>query len=259
MVRALLALGDEEQGAAGCWPEVPPKLAEHAEVTGARSALALAAEGRRAQKQMKAMERRLAADPADHEARYELATALNAAGQRAEAADALLEIARHDRAWREDAARLQLLKFFEAWGFDDPADHRRTAQAFSVAVPVNDDPNEVVLPTEFPVFPLAGALLLPHGRLPLNIFEPRYIAMVDDSLGAGRVFGMIQPNPRAASDEHGQGLYRVRLPRAADQLFRDRRWPLPDHADRAEPLRSRRRTACPARLPPRAGELRAVP
>ena len=64
---------------------------------------------------------RLAADPADHEARFELATALNAAGQRQEAAEALLEIFRQDRTWREDAARQQLLRFFEAWGFADPA------------------------------------------------------------------------------------------------------------------------------------------
>jgi Lon protease-like protein len=65
------------------------------------------------------------------------------------------------------------------------------------------------LPTEFPVFPLAGALLLPRGRLPLNIFEPRYLAMVEDSLGAGRMFGMIQPDPHGAEGETGPGLYRV--------------------------------------------------
>ncbi len=65
-------------------------------------------------------ERRLAADPLDHDARYELATALNAAGQRQEAADALLEILRRDRSWNEGAARLQLLKFFEAWGNTEP-------------------------------------------------------------------------------------------------------------------------------------------
>ena len=47
--------------------------------------------------------------------------ALNAADERAEAADALLEAIRRDRAWNDEAARKQLLKFFEAWGFDDPA------------------------------------------------------------------------------------------------------------------------------------------
>jgi Lon protease-like protein len=65
------------------------------------------------------------------------------------------------------------------------------------------------LPTEFPVFPLAGALLLPRGRLPLNIFERRYLAMVEDSLGAGRLFGLIQPDPHRPESESGPGLYRV--------------------------------------------------
>ena len=120
LIRALLALGDEDQ-AADALAQVPAKLADHAEVAGARSALALAAEGRAAAGQLGAYTRRLEADPDDHEARYDQATALNATGKRMEAAEALLEIFRRDRTWREDAARQQLLKFFEAWGFADPA------------------------------------------------------------------------------------------------------------------------------------------
>jgi putative thioredoxin len=120
LIRALLALGDEEQ-AQDALAQVPPKLTDHAEVAGARAALALAAEGRAAAGQIGALTRRVEADPTDHEARYDLAAALNAAGKRQEAADALLEIFRRDRTWREDAARQQLLKFFEAWGFADPA------------------------------------------------------------------------------------------------------------------------------------------
>jgi putative thioredoxin len=120
LVRALIALGDEEQ-AEDVLAEVPAALAEHAEISGAKSALALAAEGRKAQADQAGLEARLAADPADFEARYELATALNASGDREAAAEALLEIIRVKRSWNEDAARLQLLKFFEAWGFDDPA------------------------------------------------------------------------------------------------------------------------------------------
>jgi putative thioredoxin len=120
LVRALQALGREEE-AKQTLDQVPAKIADHAEVTGARSALVLAAEGRAAREQLGAFEARLAADPADHQARYDLATALNAAERREEAADALLEIVRRNRAWNEDAARMQLLKFFEAWGFDDPA------------------------------------------------------------------------------------------------------------------------------------------
>lgn len=49
------------------------------------------------------------------------------------------------------------------------------------------------MPETIPVFPLTGALLLPRGRLPLNIFEPRYLAMVDDAMGGARIVGMIQP------------------------------------------------------------------
>ncbi len=120
LVRALIALGQEEQ-AEQALAEVPEKLAEHAEVAGARSALALAREGRAAKDQLQSLQARLAADPADHQARYDLATALNAMNEREQAAEALLEIIRRARAWNDDAARLQLLKFFEAWGFDDPA------------------------------------------------------------------------------------------------------------------------------------------
>lgn len=63
------------------------------------------------------------------------------------------------------------------------------------------------LPTEIPVFPLPGALLLPGARLPLNIFEPRYLAMVEDALGAGRMFAMIQP--RGPEDDAEPDLYDV--------------------------------------------------
>ena len=65
------------------------------------------------------------------------------------------------------------------------------------------------LPNEFSVFPLPGALLLPGGRLPLNIFEPRYVAMIQDALGLGRVIGMIQPDPLRPVTPTGPGLYRV--------------------------------------------------
>jgi Lon protease-like protein len=65
------------------------------------------------------------------------------------------------------------------------------------------------LPTEFAVFPLPGVLLLPRGKLPLNIFEKRYLAMVQDSLAAGRMFGMIQPDAHAAETDGEPGLYRI--------------------------------------------------
>jgi uncharacterized protein len=66
------------------------------------------------------------------------------------------------------------------------------------------------LPETIPVFPLPGALLLPRGQMPLNIFEPRYLAMVDDSLRDGhRLIGMIQPDPSHPGPEHKPNLYRI--------------------------------------------------
>ncbi|WP_298216472.1 LON peptidase substrate-binding domain-containing protein [Acidocella sp.] len=65
------------------------------------------------------------------------------------------------------------------------------------------------LPEVFAIFPLAGTLLLPHGKLPLNIFEPRYLAMVEDALGEGRYLGMVQPDKRLPEGETGPGLFRI--------------------------------------------------
>jgi len=66
------------------------------------------------------------------------------------------------------------------------------------------------LPEVLPVFPLAGALLLPRGQLPLNIFEPRYLMMIDDAFTSGRrLIGMIQPDPAHPGPEDKPNLYRV--------------------------------------------------
>ncbi|HCX66409.1 LON peptidase substrate-binding domain-containing protein [Parvibaculum sp.] len=54
------------------------------------------------------------------------------------------------------------------------------------------------LPGTIPVFPLAGAILLPRGQLPLNIFEPRYLQMIDDALRGDRIIGMVQPDGEEA-------------------------------------------------------------
>lgn len=61
------------------------------------------------------------------------------------------------------------------------------------------------LPSRIPVFPLRGALLLPRAALPLNVFEPRYLAMVDDALGGGRVIGIVQPLGKENEDESPEG------------------------------------------------------
>ena len=134
LVRALLALGDEQQAEAAL-AEVPPRLADHPEIAGARAALSLLAEGRRAADALDSLHARLDANPDDHDARYELATALNGLGRRPEAADALLEILKRNRGWNDGAARLQLIRFFEAWGQGEPetlaARRRMSALLFS--------------------------------------------------------------------------------------------------------------------------------
>jgi Lon protease-like protein len=60
------------------------------------------------------------------------------------------------------------------------------------------------IPTIVPVFPLSGALLLPRAHLPLNIFEPRYLRMIDDALAADRVIGMVQPRFGEEADEDAE-------------------------------------------------------
>jgi putative thioredoxin len=67
------------------------------------------------------LEQKVAADPLDHQARFDLAIALNAHGDRAEATNRLLEIVKRDRKWNDDGARKQLVQFFEAWGPTDEA------------------------------------------------------------------------------------------------------------------------------------------
>ena len=67
------------------------------------------------------LEKKVAANPLDHQARFDLALALNSKGNRAEALDHLIEIVRRDRKWNDDGARKQLVQLFEAWGPTDEA------------------------------------------------------------------------------------------------------------------------------------------
>ncbi len=98
----------------------PPEAAGHAEIAAARTALELAESGEKAKGALGELRERIARDPKDHQARLELAAALFGSGEREPAIDALLELVRRDREWNEQAARKQLLKFFEALGPTDP-------------------------------------------------------------------------------------------------------------------------------------------
>ena len=73
-------------------------------------------------------------------------------------------------------------------------------------------PQDIPLPEELPLFPLNGVLLLPRGDLPLNVFEPRYLAMVDAALAGGRTIGILQPaadGTSGLSAPDGTNLYRT--------------------------------------------------
>ena len=99
---------------------VPEAKRNEAAVAAARAALDIA-EQAKSVGPIDELEQKVAADPLDHQARFDLATALNAAGKRTEAAEHLLAIVKRDRKWNEDGARKQLVQFFEAWGPTDPA------------------------------------------------------------------------------------------------------------------------------------------
>jgi len=119
LTRAALAKKDIA-GAKALLARVPADQANHADVAAAKTALELAEAGQKAAGEIGKLEARLAADAKDHQARLDLAMALFAAGEREKAIDQLFEIIKHDRAWNEEAARRQLLKFFEAIGLADP-------------------------------------------------------------------------------------------------------------------------------------------
>jgi putative thioredoxin len=118
LVRALVADGRIDEAAA-LFEALPDALAANPAVTRAKSALALA-QAAPADAESGQYEQRIAADPEDLEARYELAGALMARGERDAAADQLFEILTRDREWNDGAARKRLLQFLEVVGLEDP-------------------------------------------------------------------------------------------------------------------------------------------
>lgn len=110
-------LGDLE-GAKRFLAMVPPAKQNDPAIAGARAAIELA-EQAGSLGDLSELRQRIAADPLDHQARFDLAIGLNAHGKRDEAVDHLLEIVRRDRNWNDDGARKQLVQFFEAWGPTD--------------------------------------------------------------------------------------------------------------------------------------------
>jgi putative thioredoxin len=99
---------------------VPEAKRNDPAVAAARSALEVA-EQAKSVGPVAELEQKVAANPLDHQARFDLAVALNAAGKREEAVDQLIEVVKRDRKWNDDGARKQLVQFFEAWGPTDEA------------------------------------------------------------------------------------------------------------------------------------------
>jgi putative thioredoxin len=119
LVKLHVEVGDLE-GAKRFLAMAPAGKENDPALAGARAAIELA-EQAESLGDTADLQRRVDADPLDHQARFDLAIALNAGNRRKEAADHLLEIVRRDRNWNEDGARKQLVQFFEAWGPMDEA------------------------------------------------------------------------------------------------------------------------------------------
>jgi putative thioredoxin len=119
LVRCAIATGDLA-GAKEMLEGVTPELLKNAAIASAASALELAEAGQKAAGQTQQLQARIDANPKDFEARHDLAIVQFAAGEREAAIDQLLEIFKANRAWNEEAARKQLVKFFEAMGPTDP-------------------------------------------------------------------------------------------------------------------------------------------
>lgn len=116
--RALVGLGQLDEAEA-VLAALPADVAKDQAIDRARAAIALARDARPVA-DLSGVEAKVAANPDDHDARFELAGGLMANGERDRAADELLEIVRRDREWNEGAAKAQLLKLFEATGLEDP-------------------------------------------------------------------------------------------------------------------------------------------
>ena len=119
LTKVYLAAGETEQAQATL--DMVPEAERKGEAyTGLANSIRLLGEAAELS-ETSALEAALAANPDDHQARFDLAVVLNAEGKRVEAAEALVAIFKRDRTWNEDGARKKLLEFFEAWGPKDPA------------------------------------------------------------------------------------------------------------------------------------------
>ncbi|RYE09369.1 MAG: co-chaperone YbbN [Hyphomicrobiales bacterium] len=126
MSRVYLKAGEAEQAQA-IFDTIPEEARKGGDYVSLAAELKLLTEAAELSETAE-LERKLEANPDDHQSRFDLALALNAEGNRTEAADQLMVLMKRDRSWNEDAARKKLLEFFEAWGPKDPATNKGRRQ-----------------------------------------------------------------------------------------------------------------------------------
>jgi len=121
VVAARLTVGvGSRHGAARGGRHLPCRRRAAVPVAAARAVLEIA-EQAKSIGPLAELEQKVVAEPLNHQARFDLAVALNAKGQREDAVKHLIEVVKRDRKWNDDGARKQLVQFFEAWGPTDPA------------------------------------------------------------------------------------------------------------------------------------------
>lgn len=119
MVRAMISAGAIEH-AEHFIAQAPEAITKNPSFSSAKTALEIAQKAKEFSKTLGPLEKRVSAQPDDYQARFDLAVAQFAAGQKAQSIDNLLDLIRRDRTWNEEAARKELLRYFEALGFADP-------------------------------------------------------------------------------------------------------------------------------------------
>ncbi len=119
LLRCLMERGEAEEAQA-LFAQLPVDLAKDKAFDSLRSAFELAEQAKNANGSLSELMEKVKENPGDHKARFDLALAYYAADKREEAMDSLLEIVRRDRKWNDEAARKQLIKLFESFGYTDP-------------------------------------------------------------------------------------------------------------------------------------------
>ncbi len=197
---------------------VPPDKREAAAVASVRAALDLAKLAPKAGDTAK-LEAKVAAEPANHQARIDYAMALAAGDKKTEAVTQLLELhpprPQVERGGRAQAARTAV-RCLGAQGpgharrppapLLDPVLLTRSGRQHDLATLAERYQGPADLPQPIPVFPLRCTILLPRAVLQLNVFEPRYLAMLDDVMSGGRVLVIVQPGEGEGESPPGKSV-----------------------------------------------------